>query len=174
MSDFRSSRFEVRPCARLPGEVGLYARTAIAAGERLIDPPYRLRLMSHQEFAGLDAETRAWVLKWCLGWPDGYMVPENSDALTLGWFLNHSCAGNVGFNELGEVVALRAVPPGEELTYDYALCDVTIDPLIEHCSCGSADCRGRISGLDWRDDDWWLRSGAHAHPIVRRVRASRY
>ena len=64
-------------------------------------------------------------------------------------FLNHSCEPNVGF--AGNVVlqAMRDIAPDEELTTDYALFDSPETTMA--CTCGTASCRGVITGDDWRD-----------------------
>lgn len=64
-------------------------------------------------------------------------------------FINHSCEPNVGF--VGNIVlsAMRGISAGEEMTTDYALFDVSTASM--DCSCGTASCRGRITGNDWRD-----------------------
>ena len=57
---------------------------------------------------------------------------------------NHSCDPNTAFQGLN-VVALRDVAEGEELTLDYADCyDSRMIPF--DCTCGSPRCRGRITG----------------------------
>lgn len=57
---------------------------------------------------------------------------------------NHSCDSNTAFRGL-DVVALRDIAAGEELTLDYAMfCDESMTPF--DCQCGSAACRGRIRG----------------------------
>jgi len=59
---------------------------------------------------------------------------------------NHSCDPNTGFSGL-DVVALRDINIGEELTIDYVtFCDRLMPPF--DCQCGSPKCRGRITG--WR------------------------
>lgn len=58
---------------------------------------------------------------------------------------NHSCQPNTGYNGL-DVVALRAIRLGEELTLDYAsFLDENMEPF--DCQCGTPVCRGRISGV---------------------------
>lgn len=58
---------------------------------------------------------------------------------------NHSCEPNCGFEGL-DMLAVRDVAAGEELTLDYALfCDAGMEPF--DCACGAASCRGRIFGL---------------------------
>ena len=57
---------------------------------------------------------------------------------------NHSCSANTAFNGLN-VCTTRAIFQHEELTLDYA---TFLDPRMEpfDCKCGSAHCRGTISG----------------------------
>jgi SET domain-containing protein len=64
-------------------------------------------------------------------------------------FINHSCEPNVGFAGNTVLVAMGDVAAGGELTTDYALFD-SVDTAME-CACGSATCRGVITGDDWRN-----------------------
>jgi len=58
---------------------------------------------------------------------------------------NHSCDANCAYDGLN-VVALRDIDKGEELTLDYAhFLDKNMEPF--HCNCGSPNCRGLIMGL---------------------------
>jgi hypothetical protein len=57
-------------------------------------------------------------------------------------FINHSCDPNCETEEIdGEVwiIALRNIPAGKELTYDYNLYDGDDDEA--RCNCGAKDCR---------------------------------
>lgn len=65
--------------------------------------------------------------------------------------LNHSCDPNVGI--VGQIVfqAMRDIEPDEELTFDYATGDD--DDWTLDCSCGTASCRGRVTGKDWQKTD---------------------
>ena len=67
-----------------------------------------------------------------IGKPDGY----------------HSCEPNVGI--LGQIifVAMRNIDSGEELTIDYAMFGANKEPM--RCNCRSANCRGLITGSDWK------------------------
>ncbi len=57
---------------------------------------------------------------------------------------NHSCEPNTGYDGLN-VITLREVKAGEELTLDYAsFLDEHMQPF--HCNCGSVGCRGLITG----------------------------
>jgi D-alanine-D-alanine ligase len=91
-------------------------------------------------------------------WPEAdrdvfyrYAYPIGSDVFVLwdqrpsGWApQNHSCEPNTAFEGLN-VVALRDIAVGEELTVDYAtFYDARMIPF--DCTCGSSACRGRVSG----------------------------
>ncbi|HCA26376.1 MAG TPA: SET domain-containing protein-lysine N-methyltransferase, partial [Betaproteobacteria bacterium] len=67
--------------------------------------------------------------------------------------VNHSCDPNCGIkiNNTGahDFVAIRAVAVNEEITFDYAMRNYDIDYFPKQCLCGSAICRGSITG--WKD-----------------------
>ncbi len=63
-------------------------------------------------------------------------------------FSNHSCEPNIGVRGQIVFVAMRDIAAGEELTHDWATTDD--DDYELDCRCGSALCRGRITGQDWR------------------------
>lgn len=57
---------------------------------------------------------------------------------------NHACTPNTGYSGL-DVVALRDIAPGEELTLDYGeVLDETAEPF--ECRCGTSGCRGVVRG----------------------------
>jgi hypothetical protein len=57
---------------------------------------------------------------------------------------NHSCSPNTAFDGL-DVVAIKSIKKGEELTLDYAqFLDENMEPF--KCCCGSPECRGKIAG----------------------------
>jgi hypothetical protein len=64
--------------------------------------------------------------------------------------LNHSCAPNAGFTGQIGIIAMRDMETGEEVCIDYAMCDS--EPYDEFvCYCGSDNCRGHVTGDDWKD-----------------------
>jgi D-alanine--D-alanine ligase len=57
---------------------------------------------------------------------------------------NHSCQPNTAYDGLN-VIALKPITPGQELTLDYAsFLDDRMEPF--ECRCGAPDCQGRITG----------------------------
>ena len=63
-------------------------------------------------------------------------------------YSNHSCAANLGLRGEITFVAMRTIRAGEELTHDWATTDD--DDYSVTCKCGSANCRGSITGKDWQ------------------------
>jgi hypothetical protein len=62
--------------------------------------------------------------------------------------LNHSCEPNLGLQGQIVYVALRNVAVDDELTFDYAMNDD--EPYEMKCHCGTKNCRGTITGIDWQ------------------------
>ena len=77
---------------------------------------------------------------------DRYLVPRR---LSSGDHVNHSCQPNAGIRGMGTLIAMRAIRPGEEITYDYAMTDDS-DYDQFSCLCGAETCRGQVTGGDWR------------------------
>ena len=78
---------------------------------------------------------------------DAYLAPLDHDG--PGDLINHSCDPTCGILGSQLLVARRDIAPGEMLTFDYATTD-TSDYDEFDCACGSPQCRGRITGQDWR------------------------
>lgn len=71
---------------------------------------------------------------------------ENEEHIKL--YVNHSCNPNCGMHGEITFVAIRDINAGEELTIDYAFVD-NEDYSFE-CHCGSENCRGIVTGFDWK------------------------
>ena len=84
---------------------------------------------------------------------------EDAEYEPVMLFINHSCEPNVGFAGNIVLVAMRDIAAGEELTTDYALFDDADDPMT--CNCGTASCRGTISGRDWRRPELQRKYGSY-------------
>ena len=80
---------------------------------------------------------------------------------------NHSCDPNTGYRGL-DVIALRDIAPGEELTLDYeTFCNEDMAPF--DCNCGSSCCRGRVTGkhgnsVDMREREAEAPGDSHGAP----------
>ena len=100
----------------------------------------------------------------CVGAIEEVLKENNAHAIQIGentWVLqdevsstvNHSCSPNCGIhvNETGahDYKAMKDIAMGEEITFDYAMQNYTINYFPYQCQCGSNECRGSITG--WKD-----------------------
>ena len=81
--------------------------------------------------------------------------------------MNHSCNPNSVLMERN-IVALRTIHPGEEITYDYGLTE-TYPPWRIRCRCGYRDCREVVSNEDYKDTRLVRERGANIADYVLRA-----
>jgi len=129
------------PNCGILGSSVLVAIRPIAAGECVV--AFGGYMVRGDVFAALPARRRSLSVQVA---DDLYLVgaaqPEPHD------MVNHSCDPNCGILGSTVLVAMRPIAAGEELSYDYAMSDGS--PYDEFdCSCGTAACRGRVTGDDW-------------------------
>lgn len=78
-----------------------------------------------------------------------FLAAENKDEEEfIKLYQNHSCNPNVGLHGEITFVAIRDIKKDEELTVDYAFIDN--EDYTFKCTCGSENCRGIITGYDWK------------------------
>jgi uncharacterized protein len=82
-------------------------------------------------------------------------------------WVNHSCDPNAGVVGQITLVALRDIRAGEEVCFDYATTDGSAYDEFE-CGCGCGNCRGRVTGDDWRIAELQLRYAGHFSPYIQR------
>lgn len=83
--------------------------------------------------------------------------------------INHSCDANVGFEGQVTYVAMRQIAADEELCHDYAMMRTTSYQL--ECLCGALNCRGVVTGEDWRLPSVQAAYGNYFQPhILKRIR----
>lgn len=124
---------------------GIYARQPLAKGELIFSGEEKAqRLVTRRYVEQHWNENEKEIFR-------RYAYPVSNEVFLLwdedpsGWApQNHSCNPNTVCDGLN-VIALRNINAGEELTLDYA---VFLDEHMESfvCRCGSASCRGLISG----------------------------
>lgn len=64
-------------------------------------------------------------------------------------YVNHSCNPNAGIKNIKDLVAMRDIQKGEEITYDYSM--VGVDDWTMKCHCCEPNCRkliGKYKDLD--------------------------
>ena len=146
------------------GGKAVVARKLIEPGE--VIAVWSGRIVSAEEFDDLSAEIRRHTVQVEEGL---YLASLSADEPPD--YINHSCDPNAGLAGQITIVAMQAIHPGEEVTIDYAMCDGS--PYDEFdCACGSACCRGRVTGDDWCNPLLWERYGGHFSPyLLRRIAA---
>jgi SET domain-containing protein len=81
-------------------------------------------------------------ITYLFGLGDGRIVIEGH---STAMFINHSCEANCETSEVDGrvwITAIKHIPAGAEITYDYCLYDGGDDEAI--CNCGSKKCRGTM------------------------------
>jgi len=96
---------------------------------------------------------------------------ETPEPLEPADCFNHSCEPNLGFTGQIGLIAMRDIKAGEELCFDYAMCDGS--PYDEFdCICGAKNCRRRVSGNDWKNHALWEKYNGYFSPyLARRIEA---
>jgi len=157
--------------------VGVFAASSMRKDERIAEgihqSDYR-RLIPWENLKWFNPAIKKKINMFCIGTPDGFIPPDDLDfnRLSIEWYLNHSCDGNVGFNEDGDFVARRRVSKSEELTYDYGLAES--NPRFRMvCACGSSDCRRVITGNDWKDPAFRKQNLNYMLPRLRQATDAR-
>jgi uncharacterized protein len=106
------------------------------------------------------------------GYVDTIMIDEDENLVLapdqLIHFCNHSCDPSLWHLDTTTIATRRAVAADEELTIDYATQTTHADFEMD-CICGTALCRGTVTGVDWMDPDWQRRYGDHVVPAVRQA-----
>lgn len=64
----------------------------------------------------------------------------------LAEFVNHSCDPCAGIKNLIQIVTIRPIIAGEEITWDYAMTEMS-DWRLENCLCGVERCRGTVGSF---------------------------
>lgn len=126
---------------------GVFARHAIAAGDRIIE--YTGEIISSDE-STRRAEASGGPVNhtFFFSLADGKLIDGGAHGNDARW-INHSCDPNCeAYEEDGRVFihALREIAEGEELNYNYALIyEARHTPAIKKafaCFCGAPNCTG--------------------------------
>jgi len=142
------------------GGCGVFAREPIKKGELL--SLWGGRILAEQE---LDPNIPDFTQR-ILQIEEGFYL-ETPASLEPSDCFNHSCEPNVGFSGQIALVAMRDIEAGEELDFDYAMCDGT--PYDEFdCYCGAENCRGRVKGTDWVRPELWQKYDGYFTPYLAR------
>lgn len=116
---------------------GCYTTTRIPKGRRVAE--YTGPRLSKDE---ADALYESSPITYLFGLGDGSVV---IDGHCMAMFINHSCDPNCESDEDDGrvwITAIKNIPAGAEITYDYCLYDGGEE--AQHCNCGAKDCRGSM------------------------------
>lgn len=158
-TSYLSPKLEARPRPK-KGGFGVYACEAVQKGEILAI--WGGRVVDGDELAQLPSVTQRHSIQV----EDGYYLAPIGPTEPAD-YVNHSCNPNSGMAGQISLVARRDIQPGEEVNYDYAMSDGSDYDEFE-CSCEAANCRGRISGEDWRDPELQERYAGYFSPYLQR------
>lgn len=135
---------------------GVFATAEIARGEPIVE--YKGRLLTHEVANRIYGGSTDTGHTFLFTLNEHYVIDANHDGNVARW-INHSCAPNAtafrieaedGDPARDKVVieALRAIHPGEEITYNYG---IRLEERhsrrlkqIWACRCGARDCTGTM------------------------------
>lgn len=138
---------EVGP-SRING-LGLIAKKFIPKGTLICRIDQNDVFLSYEELMELPPDVR----KLACQHTEGYVLARDGSE-----HMNHSCDPNtVCLGDL-DMIAVRDIQPGEEVTYDYATSelDENLWPAWE-CNCGAPNCRKIITVRDCLDPEFQKR-----------------
>lgn len=141
--------------------LGLFAADLISAGSTVI--LFGGNLMSWREVCELPEDMQDIPYQVDDNVFFGIARPED---IGVGERINHSCNPNTGFVSEMKLVALRDILPGEDVTMDYGTCS-SLESYQLICRCGQSQCRGVISGNDWKLPDLQHRLRGYFQPYLQ-------
>lgn len=161
LTDYISPKVTVRRHPQKRG-YGVFAIAAIARGELVV--VWGGDVVTGEQLTQLPPKTQSHSLQIE---ENIYLIPTQGRETEPGDLINHSCEPNLGLSGQIVLVALRDIAPGEEVCFDYAMSDGS--PYDEFdCTCGTAVCRGRITGNDWQRPDLQARYAGYFAPYLQR------
>ncbi len=155
---YLSPKLENRPHPG-KGDCGVFARQPVKKGELI--SLWGGRILSADE---IDREMVNFTQQVLQIEDNFYLLTPSMEPADC---FNHSCDPNVGLTGQIGLIAMRDILEGEEICLDYAMCDGSNYDEFE-CSCGSVNCRGRVTGEDWKRSELWERYDGYFSPYLQR------
>ena len=154
----------------LPGQVGLFAARGIRKGA-IIAPAsdFDERLVPFKAIQNVNPTTRKKIKAHCIAGENGIWMPShyNLNRISIQWYMNHSCNPNVVFDHNEDFVARNNIAPGDELVWDFGTGFDHPRWRLE-CNCGEGNCRGVVTGSDWRLPELQIRYKGHFTRIIQK------
>ena len=144
------------------GYFGIFAIEPIKQGDLLC--LWGGPIWTADEFSRLPEENQSHGLQVDEGLFQTY---GTDDVVESADYVNHCCTPNAGLQGPISLVAMRDIAVGEQVCFDYAMSDGSpYDEFV--CQCGSADCRGTVTGNDWQLRALQLRYKGYFSPYLQR------
>jgi len=144
---------------------GIFARENIRKDERLAI--FGGKIMLIDDMYKIPREMQRFTMQI----EERFVLGPASDCAEDTDFFNHSCDPNSGFSGQVFLVALRDIPAGEEITFDYAMTvsESVGSDMIFHmdCACGSPRCRKTITEQDWMLPELQERYKGYFSPYIQ-------
>jgi hypothetical protein len=161
---------EIKPSKVIVGEIGVFAVRDLEVGTgvgkaEFLDESF---FCTWDEYEKLDKETKRVVNAYCIGNSEGFDAPMDINYISIPWNYNHSCDPNVGFDDKGNFVVIKLICKGEEMFYDYGMCETNQNFRMD-CKCGSAQCRKVITGNDWKNKEFREKNVQYFMPELREI-----
>lgn len=145
LKSYRSPKTIIKQSTK--GGKGLFAKETIVQGE--IIAVKNGHIVTALEAHKLDKEIGDFSLQIS---DEFYICPKTEKEVEqIVIFINHSCTPNIGMDGQISYIAMRNIKAGEELCLDYAM--AISNNYKMKCNCGSDDCRGWITGDDWKNKE---------------------
>lgn len=167
VKNFKKALIRLKPSNVLDG-IGVFAvrdlkkGTVIGEARLLGDDLF----YKWDDFKKIDGESQKMMNRFCIGAVDGFYAPNDINYISIPWYINHSCNGNVGFDSDGSFITIKAVKKDQELFYDYGL--AISDPNYKlTCKCGAVNCRKLITGNEWKDLEYRTKNMKYMLPELK-------
>lgn len=150
---------KAKPQAKPDGQMGIFAVAPIARDE--IVAVWGGEILTRAQVEQLPKQYQHYAMQVE---EDFYLAGINQDDTN---FFNHSCDPNLGLSGQMVLLALRDIPAGQELCFDYAMTDGS-DYDEFACLCGTPLCRKIVRGSDWQNPALWERYRGYFIPYLQR------
>lgn len=141
------------------GQYGVFAVAAIAPDE--IVSVWGGEIMTRAQVAQMPEKYQRYATQVEEDFYLGGISQDDAD------YFNHSCDPNVGMQGQIVLVAMRAIAPGEELCFDYAMTDGSPYDEFE-CHCDAPHCRKWVRGNDWQKPELWEKYRGYFMPYLQK------
>lgn len=148
---------------------GIFAKSGITSGSLLvIFGGHVMRLEDEPTFPDGRSDLAMQIHdEFCLG-------PLFAEEIESVESTNHGCDPNAGFQGQIFLVAMRDIRADEQVCFDYAMV-LNLPGYRFDCLCGAKNCRGTITGEDWKRPDlqrryagyfqWYLEKRIRENPV---------